>query len=78
MIGNVAAANFSTAKKVALAGHFIGNHSNTHQVVKGLSKPEIRKEIVDADATLKGLSTYKKMVSPANRRIRRQRKRRRR
>ena len=64
MIGNVAAPNFSTAKKVALAGHFIGNHSNTHQVVKGLSKPKIRKEIVDADATLKGLSTYKKWFRP--------------
>jgi peptidoglycan/xylan/chitin deacetylase (PgdA/CDA1 family) len=64
MIGNVAAPNLSTAKKVAAAGHFIGNHTNTHRIVEGLSKAEIKKEIVDADTTLKGLSTYRKWFRP--------------
>jgi peptidoglycan-N-acetylglucosamine deacetylase len=64
MIGNVAVPNLGTAKKVAAAGHFVGNHSNTHTVVKGLSKVAIKKEIVDADATLSGLATYMKWFCP--------------
>jgi peptidoglycan/xylan/chitin deacetylase (PgdA/CDA1 family) len=64
MIGNVAGPNLETAKKVAAAGHLIGNHTYTHAVLEGKTKAQIKKEIQDAEEKLKGLSTYKKWFRP--------------
>ncbi|MBY3101238.1 polysaccharide deacetylase family protein [Rhizobium laguerreae] len=64
MVGNLAEQHKSTAEAVAAAGHFIGNHTYTHTVVKGLPEARIKEEISKADAPLSKLSTYQKWFRP--------------
>jgi peptidoglycan/xylan/chitin deacetylase (PgdA/CDA1 family) len=52
MTGSNAAANPSTAKQVAEAGHAIGNHTFSHPNLTKLSPPAVRKEIERTDAAI--------------------------
>lgn len=72
MIGDNAKAEPATAKAVFDQGHVIANHTMTHdkdhpsdsKFLTKLTRDQVRKEVQDADAVLRGYASYKKWVRP--------------
>jgi polysaccharide deacetylase family sporulation protein PdaB len=65
VIGKNARAYPEVLEKIAKAGHEIGNHTDSHVILKSLEKEAIYKEINDCSRTIEDISNVKtKLIRP--------------
>lgn len=65
IIGKNARAYPEVLEKIASAGHEIGNHTDSHTILKSLEKDAIYKEINDCSKTIENISNVKtKLIRP--------------